>query len=78
MAFITTYFRHIPEALLPVYTNVILMCAVSRVPEWKFLLFMLPYTLFNAVIPYWIYLRPAASKMEIRKSAEGPLALLGI
>ena len=77
MAFITTYFRHIPEALLPVYTNVILMCAVSRVPEWKFLLFMLPYTLFNAVIPYWIYLRPAASKMEIRESAEGPLALLG-
>lgn len=76
MAFITTYFRHIPEALLPVYTNVILMCAVSRVPEWKFLLFMVPYTLANAVIPYLLYLRPNAANMEMHPSAEGPLLLL--
>lgn len=76
MAFVTTYFRHIPEALLPVYTNVILMCAVSGVPEWKFLLFMLPYTLLNALIPYWIYLHPAASSMGKSQTAEGPLTLL--
>ncbi len=59
MAFATTYFRHIPEALLPVYTNVILMCAVTGTPEWKFLLLMLPYALLNFLIPYFLYLKKA-------------------
>lgn len=59
MAFATTYFRHIPEALLPVYTNVILMCAVTGTPEWKFLLLMLPYTILNFLIPYFLYLKKA-------------------
>ncbi|MBS6396868.1 MAG: DUF401 family protein [Clostridiales bacterium] len=58
LAFITTYFRHIPEALLPVYTNVILICAVTRTPEWLFLLLMLPYTISNILVPYFIYLKP--------------------
>lgn len=57
-AFATTYFRHIPEALLPVYTNVILMCAVTGMPEGKFLLLMLPYTVLNVLVPYFIYLHP--------------------
>ncbi len=57
-AFVTTYFRHIPEALLPVYTNVILICAVTGTPEWKFLLLMLPYTILNVLVPYFIYLHP--------------------
>jgi len=59
MAFVTTYFRHIPEAFLPVYTNVILMCAVTGTPEWKFLLLMLPYALLNFLLPYFLYLRKA-------------------
>lgn len=58
LAFITTYFRHIPEALLPVYTNVILICSITNVPEWLFLLLMLPYTTFNIIVPYYIYLKP--------------------
>ena len=59
MAFITTYFRHIPEALLPVYTNIILICAVTGTPEWKFLLLMLPYTVLNSLVPYFLYLKKA-------------------
>lgn len=57
LAFITTYYRHIPEALLPVYTNVILICTISRTPAWLFLVWMLPYTLFNMLVPYLVYLR---------------------
>lgn len=57
LAFITSYYRHIPEALLPVYTNVILICAISGVPEWQFVLAMLPYTILNITVPAFIFLR---------------------
>lgn len=70
MAFVTTYFRHIPEALLPVYTNVILMCAVTNTPEWLFLLLMLPYIFFNLVVPYFIYLRPIAAEPTAKRPKE--------
>ena len=68
MAFITTYYRHIPEALFPIYTNVILICTISRTPAWLFLIWMLPYTLFNMLVPYLIYLQPVRfGKWEVRK-----------
>ncbi|MCI8599506.1 MAG: DUF401 family protein [Lachnospiraceae bacterium] len=70
MAFITTYFRHIPEALLPVYTNVILMCAVTGTPEWLFLLLMLPYTFFNILVPYFMYLSPVSIGSTSQKQKE--------
>ena len=70
MAFITTYFRHIPEALLPVYTNVILMCTVTGTPEWLFLLLMLPYTFFNILVPYFMYLSPVSVGSTSQKQKE--------
>lgn len=76
MAFVTTYFRHIPEALLPVYTNVILMCAVTGTPEWLFLLLMLPYTFFNIIVPYFVYLKPVDIKGAFQKEQSEKTGLL--
>ena len=41
-AFVTSWFRHIPESTLPTYTSVLLMSALSGVPLSRFMLCMLP------------------------------------
>ena len=57
MAFVSTFFRHVPESSLPTYTSVILAAAVSGLPMAPFLLCMIPFILLLMAVPYVIYLR---------------------
>ena len=43
-AFITTFFRHIPESILPTYVSIILMCSLSGVALSAFVLLQIPMT----------------------------------
>lgn len=56
-AFVTSYFRHIPESCLPTYSSIILACTLSGVAIGGFLLSMvLPMALLIA-LGYAFYLR---------------------
>jgi len=57
MAFVSTFFRHVPESSLPTYTGVILATTLAGVGVAPFLLSMIPYMVVLMAVPYWIYLR---------------------
>ena len=70
-AFVTSYFRHIPESCLPTYSSIILACALSGVAIGPFLLSMilpvallvfLGYMFFLRKVPKETGLPPAESK----------------
>ena len=56
-AFITSYFRHIPESFLPTYAAVILMSELSGVSIGTFVLGMLPLEVLLYILGYWAYIR---------------------
>ncbi|MBQ2096264.1 MAG: DUF401 family protein [Firmicutes bacterium] len=81
-AFITTFFRHIPESILPTYVSIILMCSLSGVALSAFVLlqihmtalcFLLGYLLYARRIPKETGLPPCESK---KKEALGALSHL--
>jgi len=76
LAFVTTYFRHIPEAFLPLYSNVILICTLSHVPEWQFVLGMLPYVLLNIAAAYFLYIRKIPKGSDAKPDGQSKGALL--
>ena len=55
--FVTSYFRHIPESVLPTYTSVIIGVQLSGVPLPSFLLGTFPLVLVLIVLGYVFYLR---------------------
>ena len=72
-AFITSYFRHIPESFLPTYSAIILMSSLSGVPIASFTLGMVPMVVIMFVTGWLFYVRkvgretgmpPAENKME--------------
>ena len=56
-AFVTTYFRHIPESFLPTYSSVILMSGLSGVPLGSFVVGMLPLVAVLFLLGYLFYIR---------------------
>ncbi len=40
--FVTSYFRHVPEAFVPTYGAIVLACELAGVPAGEFVLYMLP------------------------------------
>lgn len=56
-AFITSYFRHIPESFLPTYAAVIMMSELTGVPIGAFVLGMLPLEVLLYVLGYWAFIR---------------------
>ena len=54
-AFVTSWFRHIPESTLPTYSGVLLMANLSGVPLGKFMLGMIIPMLVLAIIGYIPY-----------------------
>lgn len=55
-AFVTSWFRHLPESILPTYSGVILMTTLSGVPVSEFIVGMIIPGLVLALIGYWPYL----------------------
>ena len=67
----TSWFRHLPESILPTYSGVILMTTLSGVPVSEFIVGMIIPGLVLAVIGYFPYLRrlpvdPGTPKSENR------------
>lgn len=56
-AFITSYFRHIPESFLPTYSSIILMSELTGMPIGPFVLAMLPLEVLLYVLGYAVYIR---------------------
>ena len=56
-AFITTFFRHIPESILPTYVSIILMCSLSGVALSAFVLLQIPMTALCFLLGYLLYAR---------------------
>jgi len=55
-AFVTSWFRHIPESSLPTYTGVLLMASLSGLPLGKFMVGMIIPVIALFVIGYYPYL----------------------
>lgn len=55
-AFVTSWFRHIPESTLPTYAGVLLMANLSGVPLGRFMLGMLVPMLVLGILGYFPYL----------------------
>ena len=56
-AFVTSWFRHIPESTLPTYAGVLLMANLAGVPLPRFILGMLIPMAVLFSLGYWPYLR---------------------
>lgn len=63
-AFITSYYRHIPESFLPTYTAVILMTQLSGVDMVPFIIYMLPMIAVLYALGY-IYLHKVPKEGEL-------------
>ncbi len=81
-AFVTSYFRHIPESCLPTYSSIILAVSLSGVPLGGFLLSMILPVILLIALGYTFYLRkvpketglpPAESKKAEWKHLFGSL-----
>ncbi len=56
-AFVTSWFRHIPESTLPTYASVLLMANLSGIPLPQFMTGMIVPILVLTLLGYWPYLR---------------------
>lgn len=56
-AFVTSYFRHIPESFLPTYSSVIIMSRLCGVPIASFIIGMIPLEIVLYSLGYFFYLR---------------------
>ena len=56
-AFVTSWFRHIPESTLPTYSSVLLMCTLAGVPISRFIPGMIVPVILMFFIGYVLYIR---------------------
>lgn len=63
-AFVSSWFRHIPESALPTYTAVLLMSNLSGVPIGSFMVGMLVPVILLGLIGYVLYLRKIPAKLD--------------
>lgn len=67
-AFVSSWFRHIPESVLPTYTAVLLMLSLSGVETATFMIGMIPPVLFLGALGYFVYLRRVPVTVDTPKS----------
>ena len=67
-AFVSSWFRHIPESMLPTYTAVLLMLSLSGVETSKFMVGMIIPVLFLGALGYFVYLRRVPTTVDSQKS----------
>jgi hypothetical protein len=63
--FVTSYFRHIPEAILPTYSSIIIGVQLTGVPMSSFLLSTIPMVLVLILLGYLFYLRRIPKKISV-------------
>ena len=56
-AAVATYLRHIPEAMVPTFTGVIVACSISGISISSFFVWMIPMALLTLLAIYLVYLR---------------------
>lgn len=68
--FVTSFFRHIPEAFLPTFPSVLLLVEISGVDMGQFIIGMTPLAIALYLIGYVFFLRkvPTATGMVITES----------
>ncbi len=69
-AFVTSYFRHIPESFLPTYAAIIMMCELSGVSPGSFVLGMLPLEVLLFMLGYVFYIRKIPKETGIPPSKD--------
>ncbi len=75
-AFVTSYFRHIPESFLPTYAAIIMMCELSGVRPGDFVLGMMPLEVLLFALGYWFYIRRIPKHTGLAPSDNKPKELL--
>lgn len=68
-AFVSSWFRHIPESVLPTYTAVLLMLSLSGVETAKFMVGMIVPVLFLGALGYLVYLRRVPTDVDTPESS---------
>ncbi len=63
-AFTASWFRHIPESILPTYTGVILMLSLTGIPAGPFMLAMIPPVAALALLGFLFTLRKVPRKAD--------------
>lgn len=56
-AAVAMYLRHIPEAMVPTFTGVIVACSISGISISSFFVWMIPMALLTLLAIYLVYLR---------------------
>ncbi len=69
-AFVTSWFRHIPESVLPTYTAVLLMLNLSGVETSRFILGMIVPVIVLMFLGYQTYLRRIPAETGTAKSQD--------
>ncbi len=77
-AFVTSYFRHIPESFLPTYAAIIMMCELSGVRPGSFVLGMLPLEILLFALGYWFYIRKIPKETGLPPSGNKPMEAVGL
>lgn len=70
-AFVTSWFRHIPESTLPTYTSVLLMCNISGVPIANFMVGMIVPMVLMFLLAYFPYIRKIPKKSATSDTENG-------
>ena len=69
-AFVTSYFRHIPESFLPTYSAIVLMSSLSGVPLSSFTVGMLPMVAAMFAAGWWFYVRKVGRETGMAATAD--------
>lgn len=67
-AFVSSWFRHIPECTLPTYTSVLLMLSLSGVETARFMAGMIVPVVILGALGYFVYLRKVPTAVDTPKS----------
>lgn len=67
-AFVSSWFRHIPECVLPTYTSVLLMLSLSGVETARFMAGMIVPVVILGALGYFVYLRKVPTAVDTPKS----------
>jgi len=62
--FVSSFFRHIPESILPTYSSIIVACTLSGVPIGSFVLGMAPMVPVLVFLGYFFYLKKIPRESE--------------
>ena len=78
LAFVTSFFRHIPESILPTYLSIILMCSLSGVSPASFVLVQIPMTALCFALGYLFYARRIPKETGLPPCGDRKKEALGI